>query len=740
MRRFTATVISNVTAVITVNALLIVNAILIVLVLLSGCRGNKNMENQKNPTETAHTNRLINEKSPYLLQHAHNPVDWYPWGDEAFETARKQNKPIFLSIGYSTCHWCHVMERESFEDEEVAGLLNRAFISIKVDREERPDIDSLYMSVAHMMTGRGGWPLTIIMTPEKEPFYAATYLPKHSRPGLMGMMDLIPAIEETWKTRQQEIEDTVDKVRTAISEFHDQDLAGAAPGDPQFEKAFEQLKSTFEPTHGGFGNKPKFPTLHNLMFLIRYGWKTGDSAALEMVEKTLRSMRRGGIYDHVGYGFHRYSTDEKWLVPHFEKMLYDQAIAVMAYTEAYLATGEDEYAQTAREVLKYVLRDMRSPEGGFYSAEDADSEGEEGKFYLWTQKELERILGKAAAALIAMFNVEDEGNFRDEATGEKLGTNILHLTRSLTPEEQALWSEAREKLFEEREKRIHPLKDDKILTDWNGLMIKALAKAARALGEPEYEQAAIEAADFLLEKMRTPQGGLVHRYRQAEAAFEGNLNDYAFLIDGLIELHQTTQDLRFLHSALELTERMVAWFWDEEEGGFFQTGKDHEVLFVRQKESFDYAIPSGNSAAMIALIKLSRLTGDTSFEERALEIGKAFSKKIAEYPSVHTYMMEAIAFLSGPSVEVVVVGPEGSKETKAIYRELAKLHIPNKVVLLKTEDNRSELARLAPYTEPLSRLSGKATVYVCQSFACELPTTDPMEMRRILERLIERPE
>ncbi|MDQ7785669.1 MAG: thioredoxin domain-containing protein, partial [Desulfomonilaceae bacterium] len=507
-------------------------------------------------------NRLLNEKSPYLLQHAYNPVDWYPWGPEAFEKARTEQKPIFLSIGYSTCHWCHVMEHESFENEETAALMNGTFVSIKVDREERPDLDHLYMSVAQMMTGRGGWPLNVIMTPDKRPFFAGTYFPKESRFGRIGMDDLCNRIAELWSTRRDEVLQSAGKIVSAIRQVPDEQ-PGEAPDKSVLESAFRQLSQRFDPRRGGFGEAPKFPTPHNMLFLLRYWKRTGDSSALHMVEKTLEALRRGGVYDHVGFGFHRYSTDAEWLVPHFEKMLYDQAMLATAYLEAYQATGNDLYGRTADEIFTYVLRDMTSPQGGFYSAEDADSEGEEGKFYVWTLEEVRRILDdEEAEAVTEAFSLTADGNFREEATGRITGANIPHMRKSLDqvartldiPVEHArdLVERARRKLFEAREKRIHPHKDDKILTDWNGLMIAALAKGARVLGKPEYARAAAQAADFILGTLRSGDGRLLHRYRDGEAGLPAHVDDYAFFIWGLLELYEASFEVKYLKTALDL--------------------------------------------------------------------------------------------------------------------------------------------------------------------------------------------
>ncbi|MDH4187531.1 MAG: thioredoxin domain-containing protein, partial [Nitrospira sp.] len=545
-------------------------------------------------------NRLIEEPSPYLRQHADNPVDWYPWGPEAFERAKREDKPIFLSIGYSTCHWCHVMAHESFERAEVARLMNETFVSIKVDREERPDIDNVYMRVCQVMTGSGGWPLTIITTPDKKPFFAATYIPRESRFGLQGMMELIPHIREIWATRRGEVSNLSDKI-TAELQQTSQDTASGELDETTLKVACKQLAGSFDQQHGGFSYAPKFPTPHNLLFLLRYWKHSVSKTALDMVEQTLQAMRRGGIYDHIGFGFHRYSTDSQWLVPHFEKMLYDQAMLAMAYIEAYQATGKEDYERTAREIFSYVLRNMTSPEGGFYSAEDADSEGVEGKFYLWTQEQVRQVLGNEEAHFVAqVFNIEKDGNYMAETTGKKNGDNILHLRKpieeiasdlNLSQQDfQARLKVARQKLFSYRNKRVHPLKDDKILTDWNGLMIAALAKGAQAFDEPQYAEVSRRAADFILGNMRKANGRLWHRHRGERTGVDANLDDYAFLTWGLIELYEATFDTNHLRCALELTSDMLKHFWDEDGGGFYLVPDDGEGLLLRKKEIYDGAV------------------------------------------------------------------------------------------------------------------------------------------------------
>ncbi len=693
------------------------------------------------PTAKAH-NRLIHEKSPYLRQHADNPVDWYPWGKEAFASANRLDKPIFLSIGYSSCHWCHVMQHESFEDVEVAALMNEVFVNIKVDREERPDIDEVYMTVAQMMTGRGGWPLTILMTPQRVPFFAATYIPKHNRFGQAGMMTLIPAIRERWENRRQELLDVSERVSEAL-----QHIGQSDPGDEldqgTMRAAYHQLLSRFDARYGGFGTAPKFPTPHNLMFLLRYWRRTGDEMALQMVEHTLQAMRRGGVFDHIGFGFHRYSTDAEWLLPHFEKMLYDQAMLAMAYTEAYQATGKEDYRRTAEQVFAYVLRDMTSPEGGFYSAEDADSEGEEGRFYLWNIDELRQVLGEAEVNWIArVFEARVGGNYADEATGGNTGANILHLKRPLAQwatrlgmsdrELRERIEAARQKLFVHREGRQHPMKDDKILTDWNGLLVAALAKAAQAFNEPRYAQGAIRAVQSVMTHMVREDGRLLHRYRDGEAVLPAYAADYAFLTWGLLELYEATFEVSWLRHALALTRDLIRYFWDTEKGGFFSTSDDAEELLVRQKEIYDGAIPSANSVATWNLLRLGRLTEDIDLEQMALGISRAFAASVEQSPMAHTQLMVALDFALGPTYEVVIAGRSGADDTSAMLSAVQAHFSPNKVVLFRPEGEWTNIAEIAPFVEYQPSLEGRATAYVCLNHRCELPTTEVEEMIRLL--------
>lgn len=683
-------------------------------------------------------NHLINEKSPYLIQHAHNPVDWHPWSDEVFSKARAENKPIFLSIGYATCHWCHVMEKESFENEEVAGYLNDTFICIKVDREERPDIDAVYMAACQMLTGSGGWPLSIFMTPEKKPFFAATYLPKNSRGGRAGLIDICRQVKKLWVDDHEKIATSAGSIADSLHRA----FAFNAADDPDetlFDTAYSQIKSGFDPQFGGFEPAPKFPTPHRLLFLLRCYHRTADARALDMVVKTLTAMRMGGIWDHVGFGFHRYSTDSRWLLPHFEKMLYDQAMIATAYLEAFQITREPLFAKTAEDIFAYVLRDMTAPQGAFYSAEDADSEGEEGKFYVWTTEEFHRVLeGEDSEKWESILRLSPEGNFTDEATRIKTGANIIHLTASIkkwaqkagVPEAEfeTDWARIRDRLYRVREQRIHPLKDDKILTDWNGLMIAALASGARILNKPEYETAARKAADFVLQKMRDAQGRLYHRFRDGELAVEAHAADYAFLIHGLLSLYQTTFDLKFAEQARELQQEMTTSFWDDENGGFFSTPAGNVELPVRPKELYDGAIPSANSVALFNLLFLSRLTGDPQWEDRAQAQIRAFAGTVKSQPTAFTYFLCALDFALRPGEEIVITGESQAENTREMLAALNLNFTPNKVAIVKTAQNAEQLNKFAGYTDGLEVVKDKAMAHICRNGSCTGSTTDTQTM------------
>ena len=668
-------------------------------------------------------NRLANEQSPYLLQHADNPVDWYPWGKEAFKKAKELDRPIFLSIGYSTCHWCHVMEHESFEDDSVAKLLNDSFISIKVDREELPEIDHVYMSVCQAMTGGGGWPLTIVMTPAKEPFFAGTYFPKDERGGRSGLFQILPMIADAWNSKRQDIMTSVGKVKNYLDQLNSKP-AGNNFSTELINRAYDQFRNGFDEEYGGFFRAPKFPSPHNLIFLMRYHHSFDNKIALDMATKTLKQMRLGGIYDHIGFGFHRYSTDRHWLVPHFEKMLYDQAMIAMAYTEAYHITGEDIFAQTAREIFTYVLRDMTASEGGFFSAEDADSEGEEGKFYIWTEQEIKEVLGEDyGKEFNDIFSITTPGNYRDESSGKETRLNIPHLKNYNTNGSNEFES-AREKLFNIREKRIHPLKDDKILTDWNGLMIAALAKAAIVLDEPVYLDAAEKAAEFVLHSISKGER-LLKRYRNGVAALDAHLDDYAFMAWGLLELYEATFATKYLSQALDLMNIMVEDFWDDKNGGFFLGSDQSEKLIVRSKTAYDGAIPSGNSVAVMNMVKLTRITGNTNWAELAEKTIRAFSEDVNRAPTGYTLMLTGFMFDTQNSKEIVIVGDSRNRNTTKFLHTIRASYAPHKVLLFKdtsVSDNRLE--QLANWTSTQNSINGKPTAYVCKNFACNQPTSD----------------
>jgi uncharacterized protein YyaL (SSP411 family) len=690
---------------------------------------------QSEPKAERKSNRLIREKSAYLLQHAYNPVDWYPWSNEAFEQAKAQDKPVFVSIGYSSCHWCHVMEKECFDDEEVAKLMNETFVCIKVDREERPDLDNAYMTVCQVMGRSCGWPLNIIMTPDKSPFFAASYIPKNSRFGITGMMELVPHINKVWKTRRTELETIGEDIKHSIEALEKQGPQSEL-GEAELRDAYEKLVSKFDAENGGFGYAPKFPTPHNLLFLLRYWNRTKEKTALEMVEKTLRSMRLGGIFDQVGFGFHRYSTDAQWLVPHFEKMLYDQALLALAYTEAYQATGAGKFKVTAKEVLDYALRDLASPDGAFYSAEDADSEGEEGKFYLWTETEVRKNLPREDADLaLTLFDVKTEGNY-DEPTRRRNGRNILHLAKPLeqiaaesnmTLDELILkLGKIRNVLFETRKNRVHPEKDDKVLTDWNGLMIAALARVSRVFGVQKYLQAAVKASNFVLKKMKTENGTLYHRYAKGEKKIAGFLDDYAFFTWGLIEIYEACFEDEYLQAALELTKSMIAQFWDEKDGGFFFTAKSAEQVLHRRKEAYDEALPSGNSVALLNLLHLARLSGDSAYEEKASKIIKAFSGELKRAPTAHTFMLLGVDFAVGPSYNVVLVGDPDEDSMRNMLKVFGENYLPNTVVSLR----RAGKAGLG-----YEKIEDKATAYVCRGQTCMPPTNKTKKMLKLLRQL-----
>ena len=676
-------------------------------------------------------NRLIHEKSPYLLQHAYNPVEWYPWGGEAFQIAKAEDKPIFLSIGYSTCHWCHVMEHESFEDTEVAQLMNRNFVAIKVDREERPDIDSIYMSVCQALTGHGGWPMTIIMTPDKKPFFAGTYFPKESRMGLPGLMAVLEKSYTAWNENRQEVLDTSSTILSAIL---NEDKVDVRKGDLDhleiIKSAFELYKGSFDSMHGGFGHAPKFPSPHIYFFLLRYWKMTNNEAALKMVEKTLESMRRGGIFDHIGYGFCRYSTDRSWLIPHFEKMLYDNALLSMAYLETYQATGNGSYARTAEEIFIYILRDMTSPEGAFYSAEDADSDDgtgrkEEGRFYTWTPDEIRQVLGNGndSERFMVLFDITASGNFESRCIPNTI-------KGSIPGDDLEFVENCRQKLFTYRERRIHPFKDDKILTSWNGLMIAALSMGGRILGNQRYTDAAEKALTFIKSRLVDEKGRLLAVYRNGVSPIKAYADDYNFLIWGLLELYETTYKPEYLQDAVRLNNEMLDLFWDHESGGIYLYGNDSEQLITRPKESYDGATPSANSVAANNFIRLARLTGAHDLEEKAIQIINSFPSSIMNYPAGFSHMLNAVMMLENEGHEVIVTGDMDVGADKLI--DVLCQGFRPFTVTMHYHRNASKLIDLAPFLENYDTVDGRASAYVCKNHTCSQPVTEAADLSELL--------
>ena len=688
-------------------------------------------------------NRLANSDSPYLLQHASNPVDWYPWSEEAFKKAKRENKPIFLSIGYSTCHWCHVMEHESFEDSSVAEMMNDSFINIKVDREEMPEIDHLYMSVCQAMTGQGGWPLTIVMTPDKEPFFSGTYFPKNGVGNRPGMMQLIPAINNAWKTKQNEIQNTIAQIKDYLKKTNSGPIQGEWD-EKIIDKAYSSYEERFDNNNGGFGSTPKFPSPHNLMFLMKYSKIYMSTNAMQMALKTLDKMRNGGIFDQIGYGFHRYSTDEKWLVPHFEKMLYDQAMHSLAYIEAYQITKQKKYATVAEEIFTYVLRDLTDQNGGFYSAEDADSEGEEGKFYTWSTSQFSDLLSEEdAKIMMELYNFDDDGNFFDEVSHQTTGFNIPYISSDLTnlslkfginvADLKKVIEKNRKILFDHRKKRTHPLKDDKILTDWNGLMIAALAYGGSVLNNSNYTDAAEKSAKFILENLRDKKGRLIKRYRNGNAKFAPHIDDYSFFIWGLLNLYESTFKSEYLEQAIDLCDIMIKDFWDKNSGGFFVGAIGSEKLIIRAKDSYDGAIPSGNSVAVMNLNRISHFTGDTKWSELANKTLRAFTESSKKTPTGFSHMISAYMSIINSSKEIVVVGKGNQNETKEILKKIHSLHISNRVIIFKNINKKNNIEKIASWTKGYSMVDSSATIYVCENFSCKLPTNDWEVAKKYLE-------
>lgn len=682
--------------------------------------------------EHKYTNRLKSETSPYLLQHAHNPVDWYPWGEEALARAKREDKPILLSIGYSACHWCHVMERESFENEEIARLMNDNFVCIKVDREERPDLDQIYMNAVQLMTGGGGWPMTVFLTPEGKPFYGGTYFPPVDRYGMPSFPRILQAVTEAFTTKRDEIDQSGEQLLDEIRNMNNFRASNELLSSDILRKAYHTMASNFESRYGGFGRAPKFPQPMNLNFLLRTYARTGDREQLDMVEKTLDHMARGGIYDHLGGGFARYSTDERWLVPHFEKMLYDNALLSQLYLRAYQLTGKDQYRRIAIETLDWVLRDMTDARGGFYSTLDADSEGHEGKFYVWDKTQIEHLLGEDAEAFISYYGVTDEGNFE--------GKNILFVAR---PEEEmarevaaqcgitveALYArleKARKILLAEREKRVWPGRDDKVLTAWNGMMIRAYAEAARVLDRADYLAVAVKAADFILTTNRDGER-LLRSYKDGQARFNAYHEDYSYLIDGLIALYEATFDLKWMEEARRLTDVMIDQFWDHEEGAFFFTGKDHEELITRNKDYTDNATPSGNSVATDALLKLALLLGNEDYNRKAVTVMNMVAKALVRFPAAFGHMLGALDFYLGKPKEIAIIGARDAADTRALIDTVFNRYLPNKVVVM-SEPGDTRAAALLPLLVDRPMIEGKATAYVCERFVCKQPVTTVGEL------------
>jgi uncharacterized protein len=683
--------------------------------------------------EQKHTNHLIHEASPYLLQHAHNPVDWYPWGDEAFQKAKSENRPILLSIGYSACHWCHVMERESFEDEKIAALMNDLFVNIKVDREERPDLDEVYMNAVQMLTGRGGWPMTVFLTPEGKPFYGGTYFPPEDRYGVPGFPKILRGVANAYREKPQDVERSVEQILAALQRMSLSTESQQPFSSEIIGQSAEQLAQAYDTDHGGLGKAPKFPNVGVYELFLRHYHHSKGSRFLEMVTHTLTKMAQGGIYDHLGGGFHRYSVDEKWLVPHFEKMLYDNAQLVRIYTQVYCVTGEPLFKQVVDETMNYLMREMLHAEGGFYSTQDADSEGEEGKFFVWTEAEITRILGEKASEIFCrIYDASEEGNFE--------GKNILHpiltleqaskfFRRDLT-EIESLVSDAKGKLFQEREKRIKPFRDEKILTSWNGLMLSGLAEAIKISRNPRYPEAANRTVDFIFTQMFR-DGYLLHTYKSGTAKILGYLDDYAFLAAGLLDLFEATVNRAHLDHALELAEIMLHEFWDEAGGGFFYTGRSHERLIAQSKPIFDGSIPSGNAVATQVLLRLYHYTAKEDYLERAERILRAYYNAMENQPFGFAHMLAALDFYLQKPKEVVLVGDKKDPETAELLTKIHSLYLPNMTLQLTSPDD--SLEKVSSLLAGKKQFDGKPTVYVCHNFTCSRPVVEWDELKPLLD-------
>ncbi len=689
-----------------------------------------------NDGEHKHTNRLIDETSPYLLQHAHNPVNWYPWGEEALSKAKGEQKPIFLSIGYSACHWCHVMERESFENEAVGAFLNEHFVSIKVDREERPDLDDIYMTAVTSLTGSGGWPMSVFLTPELKPFYGGTYFPPADAYGRPGFMTVLNSIASAWAEKRGQIEQSANEITDHLTRAMSTRAAQGGELTPELTRnAAEHLKGQFDSRHGGWGGAPKFPSSGSIEVLLREYHHTQDRDLLRMATFTLDQMAYGGMYDQLGGGFHRYSVDEEWLVPHFEKMLYDNAQLAVAYTEAWQLTGKPLYRRIVREILDYEIRDMQDPLGGFHSTEDADSEGEEGKFYVWEKKEILDTLGAEAGELFCTYYaVREDGNFSSHEPYHQ-GKNILHVpeppedvakTLDLTLDElEEKMAPLRQKLMALREQRVHPGLDDKILTSWNALLISALSRAAQVFDENRYRDAAVRAGGFLLEHM-VRDGGLLRTHRHGESRLPGYLDDYAFTVSAFADLYEATFDVKWLDAASQFADEMFARFWDEDAGNFYFTSATHKNLLVRTKPTYDGAEPSGNSVAAMGLQRLAKLTGKPAYQRRAERVLESSYSLMARAPQGFLKMLCAVDFQVHPPKEVAIAGKPGSDEVAVLLTALHSRFLPNKVVALTDPDNGADaLGERIPLLASKTKVDGKAAAYVCKDYTCCLPVTAP---------------
>lgn len=681
------------------------------------------------------TNRLAKETSPYLLQHQYNPVDWYPWGEAAFARAREEDRPILLSVGYSSCHWCHVMERESFEDEEIAAIMNDRFISVKVDREERPDVDSLYMTAVQRITGQGGWPMTVFLTPEGEPFYGGTYFPPQPRHGLPSFRQLLEGIHQAWTERRDEVRRSADELTTMLREGSLVRPPSGTLDRSTLTAAFQEIARRHDKRWGGFGGAPKFPQPLSLEFLLRYNHRTGSEQALEIVRHSLRGMARGGIYDHLGGGFHRYSVDAKWLVPHFEKMLYDNALLSRIYLNAYLATGEEEFRYVAEDVLRYVQREMTGPNGGFYSAQDADSEGEEGKSYLWSADEIDHILGDEGPRIRKLFDVREAGNFE--------GRSILNLIAAererVDPERDAQVASAREALSTVREpllaardQRVQPDLDDKVITAWNAMMLRSFAEAGRALDKPEYVRVAERNAEFLMQELWRG-GELLRTYREGEAKIPAFLDDHALLIDALVSLYQATFDARWISFATELADVMLQRFWSAEEETFYDTAEGVEDLIVRPREMNDSATPSGTSAAATALLRLGALTGAPAYLHTAATVVASLAEMAQRFPQAFGEMLTAIDLYLDGMQEVAIVGASESVETRQLIDTMSSAYWPRAVTAYRDTSYGDGISESEiPLLEGRDPVEGSPAAYVCRRFTCQRPVTSPDELRRSL--------